>query len=86
MDANGMPTSWNWGAQRLFGYGADEMFGRTGDLIFIPEDEAEAASEKERSEARAGPGLGRRLDWFMDQCLADTPIDSVTVNSFPDER
>jgi len=59
MDANGMTTSWNLGAERLFGYAADEILGRTSDVIFIPEDRAEAASEKERCEARAN---GRAAD------------------------
>jgi PAS domain S-box-containing protein len=59
MDANGMTTSWNLGAERLFGYAADEMLGRTSDVIFIPEDRAEGASKKERSEAHAN---GRAAD------------------------
>jgi PAS domain S-box-containing protein len=59
MDANGITTSWNLGAERLFGYAADEMLGRTGDVLFIPEDRAKGASEKERSEARAN---GRAAD------------------------
>ena len=36
-DLNGIITSWNKGAQRLFGYGADEIVGQS-ILVLIPED------------------------------------------------
>lgn len=53
VDPNGTTTTWNEGAERLFGYTEDEMLGRSADIIFIQEDRAAAAPEKERSDARA---------------------------------
>src|SRR3954452_8459181 len=52
MDPNGLTTSWNVGAERLFGYAEEQMLGRSADVIFTAEDRAAAAPEKERSEAR----------------------------------
>ena len=37
MDLNGVITSWNWGAQRLFGYTAEETIGKPVTLL-IPTD------------------------------------------------
>jgi len=42
-------TSWNIGAQRLFGFAEGELLGRSADIIFTPEDRAHGAPEKERS-------------------------------------
>jgi PAS domain S-box-containing protein len=59
MDRNGATTSWNVGAERLFGYTEVEMLGFSADVIFTPEDRAAGAPAKERSEARAN---GRAAD------------------------
>jgi PAS domain S-box-containing protein len=59
MDRNGATTSWNVGAERLFGYTEVEMLGFSADVIFTPEDRAAGAPAKERSEARAD---GRAAD------------------------
>ena len=59
LDPMGITTSWNVGAERLFGYLEGEILGRPADIIFTPEDRAAGASEKERIEARAN---GRALD------------------------
>ena len=37
MDLSGVITSWNWGAQRLFGYAAEETIGKPVTLL-IPAD------------------------------------------------
>ena len=59
MDRNGATTSWNVGAERLFGYAEVEMLGFSADAILTPEDRAAGAPAKERSEARAN---GRAAD------------------------
>jgi PAS domain S-box-containing protein len=52
-DRYGETTSWNIGAERLFGFSEGEMLGRSADIIFTPEDRAEGAAEKERLTARS---------------------------------
>jgi len=37
MDADGVVTSWNKGAESIFGYLADEMIGRSVDILIPPE-------------------------------------------------
>ena len=59
MDPHGILTSWNIGAERLFGYAEGEIVGGSADLIFTPEDREAGAPEKERVQARA---KGRALD------------------------
>jgi PAS domain S-box-containing protein len=57
MDLERRVTSWHSGAERLLGYSEAEMLGRSGDLIFTPEDlamgrpidEAETALEAGRA-------------------------------------
>jgi PAS domain S-box-containing protein len=53
VDADGVVTSWNVGAERLFGYSEAEIVGRSADVIFVPEERATGAAEKERSTAKA---------------------------------
>src|SRR5918996_5705476 len=47
--ADGMVTSWNPAAERLFGYGAAEMIGRTLDALVPPEREGETGALLERA-------------------------------------
>lgn len=58
-DANGWVTSWNVGAERLFGYSEAEIVGSTGDVIFTLEDRQAGAPSVERQEAAAS---GRSVD------------------------
>ncbi len=71
LDADGTITSWNAGAQRLYGWSAEEAVGRPGTLIEPPELAGEQGSILQR--ARDGTRLnhfetvrlardGRRLD------------------------
>lgn len=52
MDPDGAVTSWNVGAERLFGYPEPEIIGRSADLIFTDEDRAAGEAENERRRAR----------------------------------
>ena len=52
MDPGGSITSWNSGAERLFGYSEPEIIGRSADAIFTPEDRAEGVPRREREVAR----------------------------------
>jgi PAS domain S-box-containing protein len=59
VDRSGTTTSWNVGAERLFGFTEAEMLGQSGDVIFTPEDRAEGIPQAERAQASAE---GRALD------------------------
>ncbi|WP_342641834.1 sensor histidine kinase [Rhodoligotrophos ferricapiens] len=59
IDPTGVTTSWNTGAQRLFGYTEEEILGRMADVIFTPEDLRAGAADEERAQALA---QGRAFD------------------------
>ncbi|KQW54330.1 CheR family methyltransferase [Variovorax sp. Root411] len=50
-DARGLVTSWNLGAERIFGYSEAEMIGSPIATIFTPEDRAHGIPETEMSRA-----------------------------------
>ncbi|MDQ3322712.1 MAG: PAS domain S-box protein [Acidobacteriota bacterium] len=52
LDAQGIILSWNKGAERIFGYTGDEVIGKSGEIIFTPEDRAQNIPEKEFETAR----------------------------------
>jgi PAS domain S-box-containing protein len=39
LSLDGVIRTWNTGAERIFGYTAEEMIGRTGRILFVPEDQ-----------------------------------------------
>jgi two-component system CheB/CheR fusion protein len=52
LDAAGRTTSWNKGAERMFGYTDAEMMGQTLEKLFTPEDRECGAREYEMQRAR----------------------------------
>jgi PAS domain S-box-containing protein len=52
-------TTWNSGAQAILGYTEAEALGQSADIIFIPEDRAEGAPERE---AAVALDRGRAID------------------------
>jgi PAS domain S-box-containing protein len=71
IDPNGIVTSWNIGAERLFGYSEAEILGRSGDVIFIPEDRAQGAAENERSRALGLKVAQRMIDGTSEVTVRD---------------
>jgi PAS domain S-box-containing protein len=51
-DAEGRVSTWNEGAQRIFGYGEGEILGEDGSVLFTPEDRESGAPERELQKAR----------------------------------
>lgn len=64
VDEEGFITTWNLGAQRIFGYDEKEVVGQNFSILFTPEDRAAGAPEDELRGARQE---GRRLDerWHL---------------------
>ena len=60
MDLGGLITSWNAGAERIFGYRADEILGRPGRLLFPPDRQHEGPEIMERIRGANGSSPTRR--------------------------
>jgi PAS domain S-box-containing protein len=58
-DTEGRITTWNQGAERLFGYTEEEAVGQNIEIIFTPEDRERGAHEEEMRQARE---TGRAAD------------------------
>jgi PAS domain S-box-containing protein len=58
-DLSGLTTSWNIGAERLFGFPETEIVGSSADVVFTPEDQREGVPNQERLKAATN---GRALD------------------------
>jgi PAS domain S-box-containing protein len=63
-DADLRVTSWNAGGERLTGWSADEIIGQSGDILFVPEDRARQAPQRE---AEVAVAKGRAVDerWHL---------------------
>ena len=64
MDLNGLVTSWNEGAHRIFGWSEQEMFGRPCDDFFTTEDRANGVPEREMGGALT-KGRGSDERWHL---------------------
>jgi PAS domain S-box-containing protein len=52
VDADGRVTTWNEGAERVFGYEEGEIVGEDGSVLFTPEDRRSGRPEREMETAR----------------------------------
>ena len=64
MDLNGLVTSWNEGAHRIFGWSEHEMSGKPCDDFFTAEDRATGVPEREMGGALT-KGRGSDERWHM---------------------
>ena len=64
LDPENYIASWNLGAERILGYNAEEIIGKSGEIFFTPEDVAAGQMAKEMGTARE---QGRTDDerWHM---------------------
>jgi two-component system CheB/CheR fusion protein len=61
MDTEGCVTSWNRGAERMFGWREDEVTGMNLDFLFLPEERERGVPAEERELARReGRALNER--------------------------
>jgi PAS domain S-box-containing protein len=64
VDTENRVQTWNPGAQRLLGYTAEEIVGRSSALFFTPEDRQAGIPEQERQKALA-TGRGEDDRWHV---------------------
>ena len=85
MDVKGIVESWNPGAENIFGYPADEMMGRSGHILFTPEDRAVKAPERELATAR---DTGRAKDerWHLRKDGSRFYASGITVPLYDGQR
>ena len=82
-DLNGIVTSWNGGAQRLFGYTAEEMIGRSITLLIPPERLEEEPNILDRIRR------GERIEHYetLRRCRDGRLVEiSLTVSPLTDEH
>src|ERR671913_1753221 len=64
VDSERRVTSWSVGAAAAFGYAAEEMLGRSTDILFTPEDRARGEPDKEIETARR-EGSAPDVRWHL---------------------
>ena len=88
IDEDGVIVSWNKGARNVFGYNEAEVLGRSVDLIFTAEDQAQGAPRAERMRAiKTGRADDERWHAHKDgrriYCSGVmTPIDTPNFRGF----
>jgi PAS domain S-box-containing protein len=76
LDEDNFITFWSRGAEKLFGWSAEEVAGKKGDLIFTPEDRKAGEVEKEFGKARRdGCAIDRR--WHMQKSRSRVFVDGL---------
>ena len=63
-DSDGIIVSWNIGAEKIFGYAADEAIGQNCRMLFTEEDRADGIPEKEREIAKS-EGCAEDERWHL---------------------
>lgn len=76
LDPGNQIIYWSAGAERVFGWSADEVLGRSGEIIFTPEDRIRKQEEKEmRIAQRKGVASDRR--WHLRKDGSRVWIDGI---------
>lgn len=75
-DAQGIIETWPPGAEKVFGWTADEVIGKSLDLTFTPEDVAAGAPGLERDLARRS-GVAPNMRWHVRRDGSHVFIDGV---------
>jgi PAS domain S-box-containing protein len=79
LDPAGRISSWNAGAERLFGYAPAEILGRNGRVLFTPEDQASGQSEAELARA-AQTGRAEDERWHQRKDGSRLYLSGVTTS------
>lgn len=79
LDANGLVSEWNAGAQRVHGFEVDDIIGRSGELLYTPEDIAVGKPRSQLAAARDA-GFYEEVGWRMRRDGNRFPADvTITV-------
>ena len=79
-DLEGVVTSWNKGAEQMFGYTAEEMIGRSGSIL-VPEGETTDSSERIASVIELGEGRFEVTRRRKDGTLIDIAVTMSAVRN-----
>ena len=79
-DLDGIVTSWNKGAERMFGYTAEEMVGQSGSVL-VPEGETADSSERIASVVKSGEGRFETTRRRNDGTLIDIAVTMSAVRN-----
>jgi PAS domain S-box-containing protein len=84
LDPSNIITHWNSGAERIFGWSAEEAIGQSGEIVFTPEDRAREVEDKEIEIAlRDGSASDRR--WHVRKDGSRVWVDGV-MQRLDDEK
>jgi PAS domain S-box-containing protein len=64
VDTDGVITSWSPGAEAIFGWRAAEVVGKSGSIIFTPEDR-EAGADRQELDAARSQGCAKDERWHI---------------------
>ncbi|HYC94004.1 MAG TPA: PAS domain S-box protein [Thermoanaerobaculia bacterium] len=84
LDTEGRVTLWNHGAERIFGWTSAEVCGRHFDFLFVPDDRALQAPQKELEHART-EGRADDTRWHLHKSGRWIFMDGVTTPLYDDE-
>ncbi len=76
LDPGNQIIYWSTGAERVFGWSQDEALGKSGELLFTPEDRAQKREEKEMKIALRDGAAGDRR-WHLRKDGSRVWIDGV---------
>ncbi len=76
LENDGTITYWSTGAEKVFGWSAEEVVGRPGSMIFTPEDRANGTVERELQMA-AQNGFAPDLRWHLRKDQTRLWVDGV---------
>lgn len=85
LDPQGLVTSWNGGARRMFGFADADIVGQPIDLIFTLQDRADGAPKRERDIARAEGRAGDER-WHLRQDGSSFFCSGIMTPMFEDDR
>ncbi|TQK08228.1 chemotaxis protein CheB [Herbaspirillum sp. SJZ107] len=78
LDQQGIVTSWNFGAERVFGYPESEMLGRSIDTLLPPEERSQGLAEAELQRA-LDDGRVERERWLLRKDGAEVFCSDITT-------